>query len=53
MTRRNFEMKRRKGRKNSINSIVHVHYVAFDEGLLITGKRVKRVWVLRQRSTIG
>jgi len=47
MTRRKFEMKRRKGRENSVNSIVHVHYVAFDKRSLTTGKRVKKVWVLR------
>jgi len=52
MTRRKFEMKRRKGRENFINPIVHVHYVAFDERLLTTGKRVERVWILRQRSTV-
>ena len=46
-------MKRRKGRENSINPIVHVYYMAFDEGLLTTSKRVERVWVLRQRSTVG
>ena len=43
MTRRKFEMKRRKGRENSINPIVHVHYIAFDEVSLTTGKRVERV----------
>jgi len=52
MTRRKFEMKRRKGGENSINSIVYVHYMAFDEGLLMIGKRVERVWVLRKRSTV-
>jgi len=52
MTRRKLKMKRRKGRENFINPIVHVHYVAFDEGSLMTGKRVKRVWVLKKRSTV-
>jgi len=32
MIRRKFEIKRRKERENSVNSIVHVHYVAFDKG---------------------
>ena len=39
-------------KENSVNPIVHVYYIAFDEGLLTTGKRVKRVWVLRWRSTV-
>jgi len=45
-------MKRRKKRENSINSIVYVHYMAFDEGLLMIGKKVERIWMLRKRSTV-
>ena len=45
-------MKRRKGKENSINPVVYVHYVAFDERSLTTSKRFERVWILRQRSTI-
>jgi len=52
MTRREFEMKRRKKRENFVNPVVYVHYMAFDEEWLMTGKRVERVWVLRQRSTV-
>ena len=40
-------MKRRKERENSVNSIVYIYYMAFDERSLMTGKRVERVWVLR------
>ena len=41
MTRKKFEIEKRKRRKNFTNPIVHVHYMAFDEELLTTGKRVK------------
>jgi len=34
-------MKRRKRRENSIKPIVHIHYMAFDEGSLTTGERFK------------
>ena len=53
MTGRKFRMKRGKRRENSIKPIVYIHYVAFDKRSLMTGKRVKRVWMLRHRSTMG
>jgi len=53
MTGRKFRMKRRKRRENSIQPIVYIHYVAFDEKLLTTGEKVKQVWMLRHRSTMG
>jgi len=41
MARKKFRMKRKKRRENSVKPIVYIHYMAFDEGLLMTGERVK------------
>jgi len=41
MTGRKFRMKRRKKRENSVKPIIYIYYMAFDEGSLTTGERIK------------